>query len=200
MKKKVFLMVFVILLVLGFSGCDNGNNDPKIYNVSIGTLINGSIIANPISGIEGTEILLTVNPKNWYRLKPNTLKYGIVDIDETNKTFNLPASDVVINAVFESVLTGSWGLGSSLSDIVYIFNENEFFDKQNGFYTQKGTWIIEDPNILILTYTHGLPSGSGGVETIEELIESNIGDFSSEIDFLTNSSFSWYGSIYYLIQ
>jgi hypothetical protein len=39
-------------------------------------LTNGTITASPTSGIEGTEIVLTVTPVGIYRLKAGTLKYG----------------------------------------------------------------------------------------------------------------------------
>jgi hypothetical protein len=39
MKKTVILGLLVILLVFCFSGCDNGNNDPKVYTVTIWNII-----------------------------------------------------------------------------------------------------------------------------------------------------------------
>jgi hypothetical protein len=73
------------------------------YSVTIGTLTHGKIVANPTSGVEGTEINLTVTPEENYQLKEGTLKYGTTAIDETTKKFNLPASDVMITAEFELI-------------------------------------------------------------------------------------------------
>ena len=99
MKNFVF-----IVLVIGFVlfGCDNGDGtNDKIYTVTIGSLTNGSISANPTSGVEGTEITLTVTPNSGYKLKAGSLKYGAIVINEETKRFNLPAENVTITAEFE---------------------------------------------------------------------------------------------------
>jgi hypothetical protein len=75
-----------------------------MYTVTIGTLTNanGSIItANPASGMEGTEITLTVSPVIHYRLKAGTLKYDTTAINETTLKFYLPAKNVTVSAEFE---------------------------------------------------------------------------------------------------
>jgi hypothetical protein len=117
MKKKygVFFGFAVLLIAVLFTltGCgDKDSGDPtgpseddppetKIYSVTIGTLTYGTIVANPTSGIEGTEISLTVTPGSGYQLKAGTLRYGTTAIDETTKKFDLPASDVTVTAEFE---------------------------------------------------------------------------------------------------
>lgn len=104
MKRTVFLGLLVILLAFGLIGCDDSNgNNPKIYTVTIETLSNGTITASPTSGIEGTEITLTVSPNICYQLKAGTLKYGTTLINETTKKFNLPGSNVTVTAEFEFI-------------------------------------------------------------------------------------------------
>jgi len=102
MKKNAFFGLLVFILVFGFNGC-GGDDDQKIYTVTIGSLANGSIMANPSSGIEGTEITLTIIPDELYKLKIGSLKYGTTVINEETKKFYLPASNVIITAEFETI-------------------------------------------------------------------------------------------------
>ena len=47
MKKNVFFGLLGLMVLFWFIGC-GGDDDPKIYNVTIGTLTNGSIGHPPI--------------------------------------------------------------------------------------------------------------------------------------------------------
>lgn len=135
MKKTVVFGLLVILLAFGFIGCDNNGED--IYTVTIGTLSNGKISANPTSGVEGVEITLTVTPDIGYRLKAGTLKYGTTAINETTLKFNLPAGNVIVTAEFEAIadiwspltswsqLDGTWLLTSSETVSFKDFYESE---------------------------------------------------------------------------
>lgn len=82
---------------------------PSNYTVSIASLTGGTIVASPVSGVEGTEITLTVTPESGKQLKEGTLKYTPVggdtatSIDETTKKFNLPAVNVTVSAEFEDI-------------------------------------------------------------------------------------------------
>lgn len=84
---------------------------PSNYTVSIASLTGGTIVASPVSGVEGTEITLTVTPESGKQLKEGTLKYTPVggdtatSIDETTKKFNLPAANVTVSAEFEAIPT-----------------------------------------------------------------------------------------------
>ena len=198
MKKNVFIGLLVILLVFCFFGCDpesndednvftNGDNDPEIFTVIIGDLLNGSIIANPISGTEGTEITLTINPDDFYKLKVGTLKYGITIIDEELLKFNLPNSNIIINAQFESMFNGLWQNSNNILSI----NENIFIHKNiEGKYVGIGNWDIELPNKIIQTYSHYIGIG---VENINVFYESSnyISNYIFEytIESITNSLF-----------
>jgi hypothetical protein len=103
----VLYSIIGAILVFGliFIGCDNSNTlETEIYTVTIGTLTNANgstITANPTSGMEGTEITLTVSPAIGYRLKAGTLKYDTTEIDETTLKFYLPAKNVTVLAEFE---------------------------------------------------------------------------------------------------
>jgi hypothetical protein len=109
-KKFFFVGILAVSIVFGLAltGCEDlfgaKEEEEKTYTVSIAANIsNGTIRANPESGVEGTEITLTVTPAANYRLKSGSLKYGTAAIDETTKKFNLPAGDVTVTAEFEQI-------------------------------------------------------------------------------------------------
>jgi formylglycine-generating enzyme required for sulfatase activity len=81
------------------------------YKVLIGTLEHGAIIAKPDSGPAGSQIILQVSPEPGYKLKSGTLHYngalGVVPIDETTRSFTLPAYDVTVSAEFELLPAGN---------------------------------------------------------------------------------------------
>jgi hypothetical protein len=155
-----------------FGGCPNGNNGDDVYTVTIGTLTNGSITANPTSGIGGTEITLTVNPDDVYRLKTGTLKYGSKTIDESTFKFYLPAENVTVTAEFESKFIGIWS--SSTNQIRTYTRDLIIIQNNPPLYTMKGTWIVTDSNTITHTITH-----QGSAETVEELLHPQSIDESS---------------------
>ena len=73
-----------------------------VYNVTISSSIaNGSVTADPVKGIEGTEITLTATPVTGYHFG----QWNVVDADNspvtvTNDAFEMPASDVTVSAIF----------------------------------------------------------------------------------------------------
>jgi len=76
------------------------------YSVTIGSLTNGTITAEPAYGRVGTTITLTVSPKQGFVLKEDSLTYTAVNgspvaINESTYEFTLPAAHVTVNAVFE---------------------------------------------------------------------------------------------------
>ncbi|MCL2410627.1 MAG: hypothetical protein FWC97_03190 [Treponema sp.] len=155
MKKTVFLGLLVILLAFGFIGCDNGNGTTT-YTVSIGTLTNGSISANPIRGVEGTEITLTIVPDSGYRLKSNTLRFGTTAINEETLKFNLPAENVIVTAEFELIQISNepkkiiiTGLtGKSGEAVVGLFDS--FYD-EGPIASGRGTIFNDSVTIELLT-------------------------------------------------
>jgi hypothetical protein len=169
MKRNGFwLVMFVLTIVLVLSSCSNGDDNEQTFTVIIGTLTNANgctITASPTSGKEGTEITLTVNEVNNYRLKAGTLKYGTTAINETTKKFNLPAGNVTVTAEFElnqtlSPYAGTWKSnqyqaqmiieGSSTLTATLQLRENETSPWDN---TAKGALVIDGTNAT-LTYTH----------------------------------------------
>jgi hypothetical protein len=166
-KQSVFFgMVAIIALSFGFVGCDDGNE--QTYTVTIGSLTNGLITANPTSGIAGTEITLNVSPDNLYRLKVGTLKHGATVINETTLKFNLPSADVIVTAQFESKFVGTW-----VTELAkFIITENTIIIQvSDGDFTAKGTWVTEPPNKFVETMTHvGRASTVEGIPLIDEPI------------------------------
>ena len=158
-----------ILLVFCIIGCD-GDDEPEIYTVTIGTLTNGTIIANPTRGIEGTEINLTVIPNNYYRLKKNTLKYDSTVINEATLNFIMPSHDVHISANFETMFIGSWIIRpDDLDSMVIIFFDNNIVAASySGLYRYKGTWDLQEDNIIAVVITHNTPNFDD-VLTLEEV-------------------------------
>jgi hypothetical protein len=186
--KNLLIKIVVLASIIGLASCPEGNDsNEKTYTVTIGALINGSITANPTSGVAGTEITFTVNPKNLYRLKAGTLKYGTTAIDETTLKFNLPAKNVTVTAVFESKFVGSWKI-ESIGNIL-TFSENIYTEQSpNGNYLTKGTWVTENPNRLILTSTHW-GAGAGNITNINDLpIHVNPTSNEFTFEFLSNLS------------
>jgi hypothetical protein len=192
-------IIAISVIIVGFTTCDEGNNDPKTYNVTVESLTNGSIIATPTSGVEGTEITLTVNPDDLYKLKVGTLKYGSTNIDETLLKFNLPTEDVIITAEFESKFIGIWGryTGSNILRSRFIFFENMVL-RSSGYGVVKGTWVTEVPNKLIITYTSigWTDNMNPTIEEIMVLVDdldnsdgwvTDIYDEEYEFEFISNS-------------
>jgi len=180
MKRNVFWGLLGLVLIFNFIGC-GGNDDPKVYTVTIGTLTNANgstITVNPKSGVEGTEINLIITEDNTYRLKSGTLKYGTNVINEETLCFKLPAENIVITAEFESLFIGTWiggdGNGNALKFIDGIFG----FGPEINRYVFKGTWIPQNDNIVELTATNA----HNGYTT--SIIEEIIGEMPFSLKFI----------------
>ena len=199
MKKTVCFSLLAIMLVFGFSGCDNGDNNVKTFSVTIGTLTNGSITANPTSGIEGTEISLAVNPNDFYRLKPGTLKYGTTTVDEETLMFNLPAENVVVSAEFNSSFVGGW-LQESGSNIFYFFENNIFaiYRTFDSLYFVKGIWELQENNISFVQYTHGNNPGYTSINGFSSEDETSSGQLTCTLS--TNTTMNVNNANFTLIQ
>ena len=77
--------------------------EPKEYFVSIGDHENGSLSVNPSAASSGTSIDVTAEPDDEYRLGRLYYSDGVNEVDITGNSFNLPKSDVTVNAVFDKV-------------------------------------------------------------------------------------------------
>ena len=207
MKENVFLGLLVILLVLVFFSCGNENNDPEIYTVTIGTLknANGSTItASPSSGVEGTEITLTINEDNTYRLRSGTLKYGETAINETNLKFNLPAENVIITAEFKSFFIGSWICNDyDVDGETLSFYENGIFavSNSNNKYYFRGTWVPNGNETINTTITHVNYNGWSNIDEFTQSDENNsmVGSI-IEVKINTDITIKTGNYIYTLIQ
>jgi len=147
MKKSVFLGLLVMVLTFGLIGCDTGGGTTT-YTVSIGTLTNGSISANPTRGVEGTEIILTIIPDNGYRLKSNTLRFGTTAINEEILKFYLPAENVTVTAEFEldNPLPEPSGI-NELGGRTFTTEDREIVFNINGTYTLSEIFGNDFPTI-----------------------------------------------------
>ena len=73
----------------------------QVYYVTVEQDENGVIVAEPLSGIEGSIITLSATPEEGYFLKAwNVLDGDNEPVEVTNDAFNMPASDVTVSAVF----------------------------------------------------------------------------------------------------
>ena len=80
----------------------------KIYSITIPEMENGSVTADTSEAVKGTEVTLTVEPNEGYRLVESSLKAnGIVatkkDDSENEYTFKMPAENVTVNAKFTKI-------------------------------------------------------------------------------------------------
>lgn len=72
-----------------------------IHTVNIATMTNGSVTASPTSGIQGTNIDLTITPDAGYALETLTVVDGDNnELTVTNNRFQMPDSDVTVSATF----------------------------------------------------------------------------------------------------
>lgn len=100
MKKTIaILLAAVLIMSLGSAAFAD---DP--HTVTIGSAVNGSATANPISGEAGTTITLTATPDAGYRLKSWTSDPAV---SVSGNSFEMPDADVTITPVFERVFSVS---------------------------------------------------------------------------------------------
>lgn len=77
---------------------------PKEYTITTQSGDHGSVTANAASAKEGTKVGLIVNADPDYQLDQLTVTDGAgnpVDVDRTNMTFTMPASNVTVRATFK---------------------------------------------------------------------------------------------------
>lgn len=106
--KRALRSVLVILL-LSTAGMMKG----YAYNVIVGAVSNGTVIANPATANEGETVTLTATPNTDYALE----SWIVIDENDTRipvtpdegsynvGTFTMPASNVTVTAQFETALT-----------------------------------------------------------------------------------------------
>lgn len=106
--QKMTAMAVLVTLLLGVVGMMKG----YAYNVTIGTISNGTVVANPTTANEGDTVTLTAAPgtdvgsgyflQSWLVLDGNNDSIAIIQGDNPNiGTFIMPSSDVTVTATFE---------------------------------------------------------------------------------------------------
>ncbi|MBS6720181.1 MAG: fibrinogen-binding adhesin SdrG C-terminal domain-containing protein [Peptoniphilus harei] len=89
------------------AGVNKNLSKETTYNIRLGTTTNGtiSVAGNKTTGLKKDEsVTINVTPDSNFELDTLTYSYGTktVNIDTNTKTFNMPASDVTVNATFKS--------------------------------------------------------------------------------------------------
>ena len=75
-----------------------------LYAVNIGESENGTVTADMAEAIEGETVTLTVTPAEGYELESLTVKDADGnDVEVTDNTFTMPASDVTVTATFSEI-------------------------------------------------------------------------------------------------
>ena len=110
MKKRILQMkwtkrIVLIVLLLGMAGMTKG----YAYNVTIGSISNGTVVANPTMANAGEMVTVTATPdsmygyalENWIITDANNSNIEVVPSGNPNiATFTMPASDVTVTASF----------------------------------------------------------------------------------------------------
>ena len=115
MKKRILQMkwtkrIVLIVLLLGMAGMTKG----YAYNVTIGSISNGTVVANPTIADAGEMVTLTATPgsdiaseyflQSWSVIDGDSISITVTQGDNPNiGTFIMPSSDVTVTATFERV-------------------------------------------------------------------------------------------------
>ncbi len=75
---------------------------PTMYTITVAPMENGSVTPNKVSAAAGETITLTVTPTEGFELTAGSLKYDETEIQGTS--FEMPAKNVVISALFEAAV------------------------------------------------------------------------------------------------
>ena len=87
------------------------NKASDTYTITIAQLTNGTVTADKQSAVANDTVTLTVNPATNYELDTLTVKDAnnqSVNVDMTNYTFTMPASNVTITATFKPAQTATY--------------------------------------------------------------------------------------------
>ncbi|MDR1597075.1 MAG: SUMF1/EgtB/PvdO family nonheme iron enzyme, partial [Treponema sp.] len=180
MKITTNHFLFIVTAALALSGCKNifvtsilGEPGQSAagktnYTVSVDPLENGAIAAKPSSARAGNEILLMVSPDPGFMLKANSLKYQgngkETAVDETTRTFRLPAWDVRVSAEFEPVPENNHSISVKIDDLEHgaIIAQPEFGPRGTLVYMA----VIPDPGYRYVTNTLKYSDVQGMGETL----------------------------------
>ena len=156
-KKKSFLMILAIVLILPFAfmlyGCfgnnnNNNNNEPLpegYYRITVQQTTGGSVNASKNSAQEGEEITLSYTTNNGYLFVRLTIKDGNnQDVELNDNKFTMPASDVTVSATFERISNQKFNLviePSEYYEIELISPDERQFGENEG-KIQAGTRVV----------------------------------------------------------
>ena len=93
------------------------------------------------------------------------------------------------DVTIESKFIGAWLQNDS--EFIHTFSDGIFTIQLNELYRLKGTWSIENPNKLIINYTHG--NDGTDRENINDLIEFVIQPVGVEytFEYLSEKNMKW---------
>jgi formylglycine-generating enzyme required for sulfatase activity len=95
---------------------------PRLYSIGIGEISRGRIVAKPETAAAGAVVALYISPDPGYRLTPDSLKYGDKHgshpIDETLRTFQMPASDVTVTGEFMALGGGEFSASVIIGNMI----------------------------------------------------------------------------------
>ncbi len=74
-----------------------------VHNVNVTSDGNGTVAAEPLSAVQGTDITLTITPNEGYELDKLTVGGTEVTVTGNTYTFEMPDADVAVNATFKKV-------------------------------------------------------------------------------------------------
>ncbi len=74
---------------------------PTEHNITVEDDGNGTGNANPAKAVKGTEVTLTANPKDGYKLKEWEIISPVNGVTITGNSFTMPDEDVTVRAIFE---------------------------------------------------------------------------------------------------
>ena len=154
-KRKSFLMILVVVLILPFafmlSGCsgnnnngnnNNDNNNPDTplpegyYRITVQQTTGGSVNASKSLAQEGEEITLSYTTNNGYLFVKVTVKDSDnQEVSVNNGKFTMPASDVTVSATFERISNQKYFLEiepSIYNNIELISPDEEQFERNQG--------------------------------------------------------------------
>lgn len=123
--KKIFKILSTLLISFMMFSCSNSADSSEIsfYTVTIADgITNGTVEASRTREIKaGETITLTVNPADGYECSVISVKCGDDVVAVTENTFEMPAGDVTVSAIFSTILIGTKAPNSvkAVGDIVF---------------------------------------------------------------------------------
>ena len=93
----------------GFGGGSSGSSSPVTYNITISSVVGGTISVSPKSAAKGTVVTISAVPDTGYELISMTVLdssgnvVALTDKGNGKYTFTMPSSKTTVNAVFQPI-------------------------------------------------------------------------------------------------